>query len=152
MEINVNTASRAEMLEYARTELGLKVEDSATKSELKDLVAKQLGDVVLATNSMDSLMDEMTPEVRRMLGELRKEKKVKIRIFENKDHPSRIPVGVNGVMFTIKPGAVVEVPESVVGVLENAITTTYSQVYDDRGEPKTIARRQRTFDFERIAA
>lgn len=145
-QIDVNTASKQELFAYARDELGLEVSASTTKDELKHLIGAQLGAEVNAGAPPEADADTLVTQNHK---ELRKQKKIKIRIHEHSDHPPRIFVSVNGVDFTIKPGAVVEVPEAVVGVLRDAMQTKFTQVRDENtGRLRTVTNTSQAYPFE----
>lgn len=146
--IDVNTATKAELIDYARDELGLGVDSSKTKAEIQDLVSKQLGQTVDADPDAPA---EESPVESAERAKLNAQQRIKIRIFESPEHPTRIFIGVNGVSFVIKPGAIVEVPESVVEVLRNAQKTTYRQVDTDRGTEMKQQLAQ-SYPFEIISA
>ncbi len=59
---------------------------------------------------------------------LRGQKKVKIMIPSTETDHDDVKVGVNGYVYQIQRDKVVEVPESVIGVLKDAITAEYRQV------------------------
>lgn len=141
-EMNVTAASWNELQAKAK-ELGLDVPRGTTKEALRDLVGKQLG---VTVNALDA-KDENGPEVEKNLAEQRKQRRVKIRIHEQPNQPSRVPVCVNGVTWTMKAGAVVEVPESVVEVLRNAVQTHIHQTEQD-GKIITHTRDGLQFPFE----
>lgn len=146
MAIDVNTATRQDLVDFCQTE-GLKVPHNASKADIQAIVAKQLG-VSVEAGSGD-ISKELGPEAKASFLEQQKQRKVRIRVFENKDHPPRIPVIVNGVPYTIVPGAEVEVPESVVGVLNDAIVTSYKQERDGEGF-KLVAQKSLAYPFEVI--
>lgn len=151
MTIDVNTATRESLVEYCK-ENGLKVPHNASKADLQQLVATQLG--VTVEEGSGDLNKELGPDAQRAWANLRKQKKVKIRILENKDHPKRIFVGVNGVPFSIVQGAVVEVPESVVEVLRNAIHETITdEEYlkpDGTRDIRRVSHRAMIYPFEML--
>lgn len=148
-DLDVNTAKYNDLLAYAKGTLGLDVPHGVTKPALLQLIAQQTGQKVAAGMGGESAgMVEAGRQVEKNLKELRKQKKVRIRIHENKDHPKRIPVCVNGVMYTMKPGAWVDVPESVVDVLRNAVITSYSQHEDGSGKIITVGHESLQFPFE----
>lgn len=145
--IDVNTATRNELLKFAHT-LGLDAPNTMSKADVKDLIAKQLGQQVKAEGPAS---EEPSPLVEKNMAALRKQKKVRIMIHENPDHPRRIPVSVNGVNYSIKPGVWVDVPESVVEVLRNAKATYITQYDNERGIPVNVSREGLQFPFQ-IAA
>jgi hypothetical protein len=59
-------------------------------------------------------------------------KKVKLLIEEQEgdEHSPRVFLSVNGYPYSIRRGMVVEVPEAVIGVLDNAIVTKMFQNVD----------------------
>lgn len=64
---------------------------------------------------------EAAPKVRKVK---KPAERVKIVLEENDDiPPTGLFVGVNGVSYLIRAGSEVEVPESVVDVLRNAVTS-----------------------------
>lgn len=144
--IDINQAKYNDLVAHARTVLGLDIPHGITKPALIELISKQTGQ-----KPVEGAGDSTTEPDKRVAKELRvlqKEPKVRIRIHENKDHPKRIPVSVNGVMYTIKPGAWVDVPKSVVEVLRNAITTTYTQHENERGHLINVPHESLQFPFE----
>ena len=56
-------------------------------------------------------------------------------------------VGVNGVGYRIVRGSKVEVPESVVNVLEEAVTTTYEHVRQPDGSTSLVASDSPTYPY-----
>lgn len=139
--IDVNTASRNELFGYAKNVLGLAVEATMTKEQIRQLVAKQTG------QAMEGESAEAGKQVEKNLRDLRKAPKKRIRIHENPDHPKRITVCVNGVTYTLKPGVYIDVPEPVVEVLRNAKRTTYRTV-EENGKMQTIASDSLAYPFE----
>lgn len=142
MTFELNAATKADLIEYAREELGLKIDVNKTKEDIRQIVASAIGQTVDADAQEDASPAE-TAEMRA----LKAQKRVKIRIFENPAHPRSIFVGVNGVSFVIRPGAVVEVPVSVVEALRNATPTTYRQV-EEGGKFKMVAQQSQAYPFE----
>lgn len=69
------------------------------------------------------------------LEELRAAPKVKIRIHKTGDKSERADVlaGVNGVLYSMRRGEDVEVPEPVAKVLETAVQTLY-EFDEEKGE------------------
>jgi hypothetical protein len=145
MDIDLKTAKYNELFAYAKGTLGLDLPHGITKPALLDLISKQTGKSIAAGTSDEA--NEPSARVTKELRELRKQQKVRIRIHESPDHPKRIPVSVNGVLYTIKPGAYVDVPESVVEVLRNAEKLTYSQREED-GKIITVEHKSLQFPFE----
>src|SRR5262245_44810011 len=115
--IDVNQATRNQLLEHAH-KLGLDAPGPMSKQAVKDLIAQHTVQRVVAEGAD---VPEDPKLVEKNMKELRKQKKVRIRIHEDPRHPRRIPVSVNGVSYTIKPGVWVDVPEAVVEVLRNAV-------------------------------
>lgn len=145
--IDLNNSSRDELLTHARDDLGLKVPGNISKADLQQLIAAQTGDVVDSAQRPDATQEQLAA-----MKEIRKQKTVRIRVFENPKHKGRVPVSVNGIEFTIKPGAEVEVPECVVEVLRNAVATEYSQMTGDDGSIRTVASQSQQFPFEVLRA
>lgn len=143
--IDVNTAKYNDLLHFAKETLALDVPKNIDKPALKELVAQHLGTKVAAEGAPPA---EEGAVIAKNLRSLQKQPKVRIRIFEHPDHPKRIPVCVNGVRFTIKPGVYVDVPEAVVEVLRNARQTKIVQHDDERGHPVNSAREGLQFPFE----
>lgn len=142
--IDVNTATRNELLAAAK-KLGLDAPNTMSKEALKDLIAMQTGQKVAAEGAGTP---ERGAQVEKNLAEQRKQKRIRIRIHENKDHPIRIPVNVNGVRYTIKPGVWVDVPAAVVEVLKNAKASYIVQMRDERGHDVNVVREGLQFPFE----
>lgn len=140
--IDVNTATREELLTHARQELGLKVNSSINKNELRQLVAEQTGQSVIAGAGT-----EMSPKETEMMAKLNKEPRINIRIFENQKHPRFVHASVNGVDFWMKPGAQVSVPRSVVGVLRTAIRCEITQV-EENGKLVNVQQMVQSYPFE----
>lgn len=143
-QIDINTATRDDLVEYAREELGLDVRKNISKSEVLQLVAKQLGVEV----TPDSEAPEPGKVVSMKQRELNKQERVRVRIYEHEDLPSRVQVGVNGVMYTIVPGAIVSVPRAVVEVLRNAQRFTYRQFTGAEGKPEMRKAVGNAYPFE----
>lgn len=140
--IDINTATRNQLFAFARTELGLEVKVDMSKQDLQQLVGAQIG-------QKTSLGESPEPKglVEKNLRNLRGQKKVTIRIADDPSYPHRVPVSVNGVDFTMKRGAWVEVPEAVVEVLQNAVQTIISQQEVD-GKIITTQQHKHAFQFE----
>lgn len=87
---------------------------------------------------VDSILEKITQEVKpvavavEVKEEVKPEKRVKIIIEEQDNHEghSEVRIGVNGKIYQIQRGKEVSVPESVVGVLKNAIQTKRIQQPD----------------------
>jgi len=144
--IDIHTATRDQLIEYGREELGLAIPKNANKDVARDAVAVALGVSV----QTDLKQDDKVPVMTRNEAELNKQERVRLRILEGPDLPPRVQIGVNGVMYTIVPGAVVEVPKSVVGVLRNAYRTDYRQEVVE-GVPKMSERNSLAYPFEIIS-
>jgi hypothetical protein len=127
-----------------------KITDDEKKEDKKSMTTKggePVGDgVTLHTRpigSEDNDMPEAVPDkgnggvtVKRgntLLGAmetrsaLKGQKLIKIRIPSTETQKDPVPVGVNGYTYLIKRDHTVEVPESVVEVLNNAVATLYDQ-------------------------
>jgi hypothetical protein len=76
--------------------------------------------------------EEEVKEVKIEELKLKGEKKVKLLIEEQEgdEHTPRVFLSVNGYPYSIRRGSIVEVPESVIGVLDNAIVTKMFQNVD----------------------
>jgi len=79
--------------------------------------------------------DSSTRETR---DELHTQRKVKVNIPITESEQDDVVVQINGYAFQIKRGVDVEVPESVVGVLEDAKIMTYGQITRADGEGKEL--------------
>lgn len=107
------------------------------KKELKEEVKKQEQEKV----EPEYVREELT-EVNKNTNVKTKEKKVRIIIDEQvgPDAHSEVFVGVNGKHFLIKRGHEVEVPQSVVNVLSEAVITKIIRHEDGTEELKRIPR------------
>lgn len=127
--IDVNSATREEMLAFAKDSLGLNPNNRIGKADLQHLIAQHIGTTV--DSGGNDAEAEAGPEVKKNKAALDAQKRVRIRIHEHPDHPAKVSVMVNGVGYWIKTGAVVSVPESVVEALRNAVQHKPMMVEDD---------------------
>lgn len=119
MSIDLNTASKAEMKEYGRDELGLTLTMNMSEDTMRQRIRDQLTE-----------LGRPEPEKPINLGQKGKEASyVEINIAKSKEKGGArpVPVGVNGVMYTVPRGKNVLVPPSVEYVLRKAVATTYEQ-------------------------
>lgn len=76
------------------------------------------------SNEKKKVMTETDPEAaaRSTGAQLAKEKKVRIKIAEDRKNPANrvVPVCINGYLYYINRGEPVEVPESVAAILSQA--------------------------------
>lgn len=75
--------------------------------------------------------DQMTRKTREVLG---KEKKIKIQIPSTETEKDPVVVGINGYVYQIQRDEVVEVPESVAMVLDDAKMSIFVQERRPDGE------------------
>ena len=148
MTIDVNTSTRDQMLNYARAELGLDVKGNISKAELIDLLARQTDQQVMVQTGGGDTNPEQTTQVAKHMRSLRGQKKVEVFVYEDPRHPKRIPVNINGVRYTLKPGAWCRVPESVAKVLADAVQGHISTYLDDQGKVHTTRRTSLQFPFQ----
>ncbi len=98
--------------------------------------------------------EEFVPKVDVILEDAApnsKEDKIAIMIDEVEGMPNYEPVGVNGKIYQIKRGVKVNVPASVVHVLENAIATRTVQSTDQAtGELISTARDYSAIPWRRV--
>lgn len=146
MSIDVNTASWAEMKEFAK-EQGFKVPGNISKAALVDLITRQTGQKE-AVQVGGEANPEVSKLVARNLRDLRSQPKVEVFIHEDPRHPPRIPVSINGVRYTLKPGAWCKVPRAVADVLQNAVQGHISTHIDDQGRVQTTRRTALQFPFQ----
>lgn len=73
-------------------------------------------------------------DIKDVRDELNAQDKVKIMIPSTELERDTVNVGINGYVYQIKRDEVVEVPRSVVGVLNDARMTIYKQVKRVEGE------------------
>jgi len=133
------SSSKAELVQYAKETHGVDVSaltKDAILSKLSDMEGKDYANMAEPNASVKSSAH----------AKLRKQKKIKIMIpsTEAPDGKDDVQVGVNGVLYLIKRDLEVEVPESVVGVLKNAVQTLYLQ-NEETGE--MAARRVPSYPF-----
>ena len=72
-----------------------------------------------------------TPKARaktEATGQVAARRTITIHASGDEDGQSAVPVGVNGVVYQIPRGIPCDVPEEVIGVLENAKTSVYKVV------------------------
>lgn len=133
MAINANSTKK-ELVDYLRDRHGVDMPD-VTKDALLQKAA-ELDDVDYEQLSAPKKSKASANAVAKELGE---QTKVKIRIptTENSDGQSPVFVSVNGHPYLIQRDVEVEVPDSVVGVLENATTTTYKMI-DNEMVPREV--------------
>ena len=110
MEINLDSASKDELIQYAET-LGVEVGSRDNKPDIADKIRLALGEPVAESAEAATTASA--------------DKRVKIRIAKDSQDKQDVFIGVNGTGYRIKRGEIVEVPESVVHVLRNAIQHNY---------------------------
>lgn len=71
---------------------------------------------------------------KTIMEELHGQKKIKIMIASTERDKEAVTVGVNGYHYNIPRDQWVEVPESVIEVLNNSKMTTYTQKKREAGE------------------
>ena len=64
-----------------------------------------------------------------------KGQKVIVRSFDRENEEVDAFVGYNGVGYQVKLGEEVELKDEVIGVLKQAVMTTFTPVLDQRGNP-----------------
>lgn len=115
------------------------IEETFTEevTELKETVAKQAKAIEGLTPAKPAYKasDSSTKDAR---DDLHSQRKIKINIPATESEKDDVFVQINGYAFLIKRGVDVEVPESVVGVLEDAKIMTYTQVSRADGEGKEL--------------
>lgn len=129
--IDLNVATASECIKYAADNLGKKIPsnytDETARKKLAEMIAEDNGGVNPQTTPA-ATPDGTNAFVNKVLGEMGPpdtEKRIRIKIFEDKNDKQPVAIGINGIMFTIKRGFEVEVPPAVVNVLNDAITTTF---------------------------
>ncbi len=82
------------------------------------------------------------------------EPRVKIKIADTEDAsaPSEVFVGVQGYGFKIQRGKAVEVPRSVLRVLEEQVKTVYRISHDDQGRQTMIPVNVPAYPYQVMAA
>jgi hypothetical protein len=126
MSFDLMAASKDELREYARNELGINLPSNASESTLREKVAAAMGVEILNT-AAPAKADA-------------KPKTVKINIHKTQGKLGRsdVFVSVNNRDYLIKRGVDVDVPVEVVHVLENAVEDVFE--YDE--QKKDIVRRE----------
>jgi hypothetical protein len=126
MSFDLMAASKDELREYARNELGINLPSNASESTLREKVAVAMGVEVLNTAAPARAA--------------RKPKSVVINIHKTQGKLGRsdVFVSVNNRDYLIKRGVDVDVPAEVVHVLENAVEDVFE--YDEAR--KDIVRRE----------
>lgn len=101
---------------------------------------------------MENEVIEQEPAVEKKVRSAKAvvaEKRVRIVVHKDgrKGAEKEVVVGVNGVVYRIVRGAPVDVPEAVIGVLEEAVTTTYEHVGNPDGSTSLVASDSPTYPF-----
>lgn len=120
-DINPNTMNRDE-LESTAGDLGLSYAHNISDDKLRVKIAEALGDAGSTTTAPETEQPKKATQ----------EKRFEIIIATHDQDKQPVPVGVNGKTYLIQRGKRVEVPESVVKVLESAVQFQY--------DPKTMER------------
>lgn len=132
MDFNIDEAMMPDLYRAAK-HIGLEY-----KLPIKKVALVELLNAALEENPsmMDGFEEDKTPPKPKAV------KKVKIVIHESQDPNAINPVfvGLNGKSFVINRGQEVEVPEGVVGILENARETVFDKKFDDKGQMELIPR------------
>lgn len=129
--IDLNTATAEECIKYAADNLGKRIAANAleatARAKLAEMIAEESGGVnpLVAPAATPAGTNAFIDKVLDQMGPPEAEKRIRIKIFEDKFDKQPVPVGVNGIQFLIKRGLEVEVPAAVVNVLNDAVTTTY---------------------------
>lgn len=129
--IDLTKATAADCIKYAADNLGKRIAANAGEDTARGKLAEMIADEDGVVNPLTSAVatpagtaafvdkvegDDTVPEL---------EKRIKIKIFEDKTDKQPVPVGINGIQFLIKRGVEVEVPPAVVNILNDAVTTSY---------------------------
>lgn len=112
--IDLKKASKDEIRQYARDELGLTFPPAAGVDTMRSAVAQALG-----------LDAEDKPKEAKVVPEADGRIAIVIHKTGEQGGDRAVPVGVNGRMYLIKRGEEVRVPAAVVEVLKNAVETKY---------------------------
>lgn len=143
--MNLTRMNKAELKDHAIERLGL-AEEAAEEMSREQLIAYIRENDAELSEESELKVEEAKPAAKGKKGE----KKVKIIIHEQEGigGTQDVTVSVNENAYQIKRGHEVEVPESVVHVLENAVITAYEPHPDKKGE--YIERHYRRFNFSRV--
>lgn len=146
-EFNPFDATREQLIEYGREELGIDMPKNTNKPEALQLVCKQMGIEIPseADTGNQNLVDV------RAANNIRSAPKVKIRIAEHEDHPKVITLSINGYQIAIKPGAVVSVPKPFVELLRNMRQTAFRQHTGEGGRQYQTKHESPRYAFEVMA-
>lgn len=144
--MNLNRMNKADLKDHAINRLGL-AEETAEEMSREQLIAFIRENDAELNEESEPSADEARPAGK---GKKSAEKKVKIIIHEQEGvgGTQDVTVSVNEKAYQIKRGHEVEVPESVVHVLENAVITAYEPNPEKKGE--YIERNYRRFNFSRV--
>lgn len=131
------SSTKQELLEYLQDEYGETMPE-ATKDEilarLSELEGKDLSSQTSASDDSSSPSSNGGTDKAQSKEQARqrKQKRVRIMIPSSSDIGGNqdVFVGVQGVAYLIKRDEEVDVPQSVVEVLQNAQRTTYTQMED----------------------
>jgi len=120
----------------------LEVEINLNKATKPDLIMAILDAQTVKHIELEEELKEEAPATEA------KEKRFRIIMSnqEGVEQTAFVKVQVNGVMYALPREVEVSVPESVIGVLNNAIVTRYTQVGDELIEQKA-----RRFPFQIIS-
>lgn len=136
--INLFEATSSECVEYAAKYIGTRipgnVKDETARSRLADMIKEESGQEWTALFAAylpqgEPEQAEEQPAAKRATAGTKTPKpvdrRVRIKIMEEKGEKQPVFIGVNFKGYTIQRGKEVEVPESVVAVLRNAVKTVY---------------------------
>ena len=158
----LETLKKAELQSVA-SQMGLSLPGNATKDDFIDaIVAADDGSGIPAPVDSGAGNHDAGQGDGAMAGEVverdahGRDRKMYRLTLNSDDKPggdSPLPVGVNGYVWTIPRDVEVEVPESVIDVLNDAVFTVMEKVgEDDEGRPVYKDRNVKRFSFSAVPA
>lgn len=137
--INLDTATRSELVEYAVDTLGLTLDSKANKETIRNAINDVLGDgaptiqeaegepvttkIIISSSEEETNSTGDVPPAKG--ARLAEEERTTIIIAASDKDKLPVVVGVNGRNYVIQRGKEADVPTSVVEVLKNAKQTIF---------------------------
>lgn len=115
-------SNKADLIKYAREELGLNPDESLKKDELIALIEANGGQFSGASSSPAAPV--ATSDIEKLCAS-----KVRIKLYDKEgDQNKQLTMGVNGVHYTLMRGKEMTVPYPVYEVLKNGVTIQRTHV------------------------
>lgn len=120
--VNIDTADRNALVEYAVDTLGLTVKEKATKAEIKNQIKVSLGEnAPVMQNKGEAPTTKTDTESEGEEDQAKPPARVTIVIASSETDKLPVTVGVNGKNYVMQRGKEVEVPVEVLEVLDHAL-------------------------------